>query len=121
MLTVTACVPPAASPAKPRIASPARAASIVAFSASRFVCAAIPEMRSITAPIRSAPSAKPMTSALVSLALAAARSALPEERANWPLISSIEVANTSLAAATVWTLHEVRSAVDETMADCAAV
>jgi hypothetical protein len=39
---------------KPRPASPARAASIVAVSARRFVCAAIREIRSTTSPTRRA-------------------------------------------------------------------
>ena len=41
-----------ATTAKPLPASPARAASIVAFSASRLVCAAISEIRVTTSPIR---------------------------------------------------------------------
>ena len=42
----------AATTAKPRPASPARAASMVALSASRLVCAAIAWIRPITSPIR---------------------------------------------------------------------
>ena len=38
------------------LASPALAASMVALRASRLVCAAMPEIRLITVPIRSAPS-----------------------------------------------------------------
>ena len=44
-----------ATTAKPRPASPARAASMVAFSASRLVCAAIEWISLTTSPIFSAP------------------------------------------------------------------
>src|SRR3989304_4409777 len=43
-----------ATTAKPRPASPARAASIVAFSASRLVCPAMAWMRLTTSPMRGA-------------------------------------------------------------------
>ena len=48
-----------ATTAKPRPASPARAASMVALSASRLVCEAMVWIRSITALIGSALSARP--------------------------------------------------------------
>ena len=48
-----------ATTAKPLPASPARAASMVALSASRLVCAAMPLIRPTTSPIRPAVSAGP--------------------------------------------------------------
>ena len=49
-----------ATTAKPRPASPARAASMVAFSAKRLVCAAMVLIRPTTSPIRAADFAKPL-------------------------------------------------------------
>ena len=54
-----------ATTAKPRPASPARAASMVAFKASRFVCAAMPVMIPTISPMASTFSASPPISALL--------------------------------------------------------
>ena len=48
---LASCFTSAATTAKPRPDSPARAASMVAFSASRLVCPAISEMIETTSPI----------------------------------------------------------------------
>jgi hypothetical protein len=66
----------AATTAKPRPASPARAASMVALSASRLVCPAILEISSATCSICWAPSAKARTMLSVRRALSTARLAI---------------------------------------------
>ena len=68
-----------ATTAKPLPASPARAASIVAFSASRLVCAAMPVISPTTAPIFSAPSARARTMMSVCRALSAACPVIRED------------------------------------------
>ena len=57
-----------ATTAKPRPASPARAASMVALSASRFVCAAMLLMRSLTSPISSTDAERLSTASVMALA-----------------------------------------------------
>ena len=57
-----------ATTAKPRPASPARAASMVALSASRLVCSAMSVMSLMTSPMRPAASSSSMTAALVASA-----------------------------------------------------
>ena len=54
-----------ATTAKPRPASPARAASMVALSASRLVCSAMVLMSSTTAPMRAAAFDNSLTRSLV--------------------------------------------------------
>ena len=54
-----------ATTANPRPASPARAASIVAFSASRLVCPAMVLISSTTSPMREAAFDKSLTRSLV--------------------------------------------------------
>ncbi len=59
-----------ATTAKPRPASPARAASMAALSASRLVWSAMPRMTSSTLPIRPlSPSSRRMTSAVLAISL----------------------------------------------------
>ena len=98
-----------ATTAKPLPASPARAASIVALSASRLVCAGDvadqlrPRRRSSAPPPGFAPcrwSARPR---------APPRRRCWPTAATWRLISPIEAASSSVAAATVWTLVEASS------------
>ena len=66
-----------ATTAKPLPASPARAASIVALSASRLVCAAIAWIRSTTAPMRCAAVASPSISAAEASVVAPASRTTP--------------------------------------------
>jgi predicted DNA-binding ribbon-helix-helix protein len=68
-----------ATTAKPRPASPALAASIVAFSASRFVWSAMSLITPTTLPICSAATRSRSNAAVVSRALRAAFSAIPAE------------------------------------------
>ena len=95
----------AATTAKPLPASPARAASIVAFSASRLVCAAILEISPTTEPIRSAASSSERMVWLVRSVSATAERAISMPRAAcWP-ISWIEFDSSSVAAtvrSTLW-------------------
>ena len=66
-----------ATTAKPRPASPARAASMVAFSASRLVCPAIELMSSTTSPMRLAASESWVTRSFVCCAWVTASLAIP--------------------------------------------
>ncbi len=93
-----------ATTAKPLPASPARAASMVALSASRLVCPAMLVMSWTTAPIRCAASASPRTVSLVRLASVTACPAMPVERVTKVPISRMEVDISSGALATVCTL-----------------
>ena len=68
-----------ATTAKPRPASPARAASMVAFSASRLVCEAMVWIRSTTTLIRVALSASPCMVASVAPASSTALRAISAE------------------------------------------
>ena len=89
-----------ATTAKPRPASPARAASIVALSARRLVCAAIREIRLTTSPtFWAASDSRPMP-ALVSTARSTAPLTTLVDWTTWRLISSIESNSCSEAAAT---------------------
>ncbi len=115
----------AATTAKPRPASPARAASMVALSASRLVWLATPEIRPAAAPIRSALSDSSWMMVPVSRARAMAAAAIPTECVTCPLISCTEAAISSVAPATCCTLPDVCSAATETLAAsvlvCAAI
>ncbi|KPL55533.1 hypothetical protein ABB55_27600 [Prosthecomicrobium hirschii] len=96
----------AATTAKPRPASPARAASMVALSASRLVCSAMSRISETTLPMREAVSARALTRWL---APRAAASAWFTTWPVWPIvaaISLIEVDSSSEQAATDWTLRE---------------
>ena len=93
-----------ATTANPLPASPARAASIVAFSASRFVCWAIDVMTFTTLPISPLDSPSLATVALV---LSATRTAdVPTLAASWALlaISLMLAPISSVAVATAATL-----------------
>ncbi len=72
-----------ATTAKPRPDSPARAASIVALSASRLVWSAIARISSITEPMRCAASARPATSRSDCLAASAVSAATVLVRCVW--------------------------------------
>ena len=98
-----------ATTAKPRPDSPARAASMVALSASRLVWAAIEWISLTTSPIFSAPVESACTVALVRSASPTALLAISLERATWREISATELDSSSAAAATVPTLFEALS------------
>ena len=89
-----------ATTAKPLPASPARAASIVAFKASRLVCAAMSWISCTTSPTFCAASASPATEALVRRPSSAAWRAIEEACATCRLISAPVAAISSTAAAT---------------------
>ena len=92
-----------ATTAKPLPASPARAASIVAFSASRLVCAAMLVIRLTTSPIFCAPSARARTIPSVRCVSVTALPVILADCATWRLISAIEADSSSAADATVCT------------------
>jgi hypothetical protein len=85
-------------------ASPARAASIVALSASRLVWPAMSLISLSTSPIFCAASARPRIVWLVRSASLTARPAICAEDDAWRPISPIEALSSSAAEATVWTL-----------------
>ena len=88
-------------------ASPARAASMVALSASRLVWPAMLEISATTSPMRAAPSARASTRALVRRLLSTAPAAAAEVWPTcWP-ISLAVAASSSVAAATAWTFCAV--------------
>jgi hypothetical protein len=92
-----------ATTAKPRPASPARAASMVAFRASRWVWEAISVIMSITSPIFWPDSASSWTLAVVCDASSAACCAIDAERLVWAEISPMVALNSLTALATVCT------------------
>jgi hypothetical protein len=79
---------------------------MVAFSASRLVCAAMVLIRPTTSPIRPADLASPCTVPSVSRAWPTARLAIPAACAACWLMSLIEALSCSEAAATLSTLVE---------------
>ena len=93
-----------ATTAKPLPASPARAASIVAFNASRLVLAAISPIMSATAPMRATWSFSASIVVRVSLPAATARPTIALDWATWLPISRIEALSCSAALATVCAL-----------------
>src|SRR5258707_1285718 len=101
---------------KPRPGSPARAASMVAFSASKLVCAAMLWINFTTSPIFSAPVESAPTVALVRSASPTALLAISLERATWREISLTELDSSSAAAATVPTLFDELSDAAPTVA-----
>ena len=105
-----------ATTAKPRPDSPARAASMVAFSASRLVWAAIEWISLTTSPIFSAPVDEAWTVALVRSASPTALLAISLDRVTWREISVTELDSSSAAAATVPTLFEALSDAAPTVA-----
>ena len=110
-----------ATTAKPLPASPARAASIVAFRASRFVCSAMLVITLTTLPISAEDSPSFATVAVVVSAAVTARAATSLASAAFDAISRIDAPISSAPAATVCTLRETSSAALETTPDCAAV
>ena len=110
-----------ATTAKPRPATPARAASIVAFSASRLVWLAIAEIRSTTSPTRRAPVLRAWTRSAVAAASRTAACARSAEEPTWRPISLTEEPSSSAAAATVVTLEEASSAAAAALVDWPAV
>ena len=101
----------AATTAKPLPASPARAASIVAFSASRLVCSAISVISWITVPIFWAESRRPITlTEAPSTSVTASSEIDPAWLTCW-LTSRMVVPSSSAAAATDCTLLAVLSDV----------
>ncbi len=110
-----------ATTAKPRPAAPARAASIVALSASRLVWSAIEEIRVTTSPTRCAPALSAWTSCAVAAASWTAVWARSAEDPTWRPISSTVEPSCSAATATVVTLVEACSAAAAALVDWPAV
>ncbi len=108
-----------ATTAKPLPASPARAASMVAFRARRLVWLAMLVIRPTTAPIFSAASASARTMASVRLASSTALPVIFDDCATWRLISPIEADSSSVADATVSRPLLASSAAEATAAACA--
>ena len=92
-----------ATTAKPLPASPARAASIVALSASRLVWPAMVRISLTTSPIFCAASDMALIWALVPCASATAARTIEVVVASWRLISPIDSVNSSAATAAVST------------------
>ena len=103
--SVAFCVAPesdltsCATTAKPRPASPARTASIVALSASRLVCLAIAAMRLTTLPIWADEAFSPSTLLPAAAAASPASSVSVPASRTWRPISSDDFANSSVASA----------------------
>ena len=95
-----------ATTANPLPASPARAASIVAFSASRFVCCAIEVITLITFPISALDSPRLATVPCAELATATAEVATDAASVAFFAISRMLAVISSTAVATVWMLEE---------------
>ena len=110
-----------ATTAKPLPASPARAASMVAFSASRLVCSAMLVITFTTLPISADESPSLATVAVVVSAAVTARAATSLASAALTAISRIDAPICSAPAATVCTLRETSSAAPATTPDCAEV
>ena len=89
---------------KPRPASPARAASIVAFKARRLVCAATPVMRPITSPISLPSRPRSATVWFAASAWPTARLASSEDWLALAPIAAIVSASSPPAAATAETV-----------------
>jgi len=90
-----------ATTAKPRPASPARAASIVALSASRLVCAAMLLIRSLTSPISSTDAERLSTASVIAFASPVAWLAIVAELATRAAMCSMDCAISSAAVATI--------------------
>ncbi|GJD56053.1 hypothetical protein IFDJLNFL_1945 [Methylobacterium dankookense] len=91
----------AATTAKPRPASPARAASMVALSARRLVWLAISEISPTIWPMLPAAAARRRTSAAIASASRVAEAERSAEAVAWVPISRTEAESSSVAAATV--------------------
>ena len=107
-----------ATTAKPRPDSPARAASMVAFSASRLVWLAIWLISDTTSPIFCAAAARLCTRLFDCWPSFAALPTTLEACVSRRPISSIDDDNSSAAAATVWTLSEACADAVETVSVC---
>ncbi len=110
----------AATTAKPRPASPARAASMVALSASRLVWLAIDEIRPTTSPMRDTASLSSRMCPAVPAASSTALRASAAEPETWRPISWTEAPSSSAAAATVPTFSAVWPATAATEVERAA-
>ena len=110
-----------ATTAKPLPASPARAASIVALSASRFVCSAMLVITFTTLPISADDAPSLLTVADVVSTAATALMATSLAAAALLAISRIEAPISSAPAATVATLRDTSSAAPATTPDWALV
>ena len=106
-----------ATTAKPLPASPARAASMVALSASRLVWLAMSLIRLTTSPIFCAASASPWTFSLVFWASSTAFWAILLDWPTWRPTSSTDWDSSSAAEATVCTLVEASSDAAATAVD----
>ncbi len=109
-----------ATTAKPRPASPARAASMVAFRARRLVWLAMLAISPTISPILADVWFRACTSWVVSPASWAAVRVSAADPVTWRPISWTEVPSSSAAAATVWTLAAASSAAAATVAACIA-
>src|SRR3712207_7383480 len=109
-----------ATTAKPLPASPARAASIVALSASRLVCSAIELITEITLPTCAEDSPSLTTVALVASAAPTACAATVAALAAFCAISRIDADISSVPVATVCTLRDTCSAAADTNPACDA-
>jgi hypothetical protein len=107
----------AATTAKPRPASPARAASIVAFSASRLVWPAMVVIIVTTSPIRAAAPLSSCTRCAVDAASSTAAWVRAAAFEAWRPISWTEVSSSSAAEAAVLTLAAASSAALATRTD----
>ena len=110
-----------ATTAKPLPASPARAASMVAFSASRLVCSAMQVITFTTLPISAEDSPSFVTVALVVSTAVTAFAATSDAAAAFDAISRMLAPISSAPAATVWTFRLTSSAAPATTPDCAEV
>ena len=109
-----------ATTAKPRPASPARAASMVALSASKLVWPAMVLISSTTSPMRLAAFDNSLTRSLVTRAWPTASVAIRADSWTWRLISLTDDDSSSVADATDCTLVEASSeaAATAVVSDC---
>ena len=107
-----------ATTAKPFPASPARAASMVAFRASRLVCSAMSLIRLTTSPMLCATWARPWIWSRLWPACVMASLAMAVAWVTWRLISWMELDSSSAAEATVCTLAAASSAAALTATAC---
>src|SRR6266545_691105 len=110
-----------ATTAKPLPASPARAASIVALSASRLVCSAIDVMTPTTSPILAELAPSRLTVPVVASAISTAELATRAASTVFRAISWMLALSSSPAAETDWIEPDTCSAATDTVAACAAV
>ncbi len=107
-----------ATTAKPRPASPARAASMVALSASRLVCSAMVWIKASTPSMRWVAAAR-LSISLIDLSVRwPVCSTTVADCRTWRLISSTEADNSSVAPATALTLWEACSVAPAATTAC---